>query len=169
MVWSGLMWHFFHVTTIWKLSLKDSIYNLLTYSPSLHYKPFTFSSDQKPKNLGRPRHHRVRPKPRDLSSATQAARPSELRCRWVEVSSFSSDSFSLWSDGFWGFYFFNLDFRWLLGWGGGGIWILSGCWGGFGWINAWICGLNLGLWKFEKGEWEKNWVWVSRNLKIFVL
>ena len=27
----------------------------------------------------------------------------------------------------------------------------------------------LGLWKFEKGEWEKNWVWVSRHLKIFVL
>ena len=38
------------------------------------------------------------------------------------------------------------------------IWILGGCWGGFGWINAQICGLYLGLWKFEKGEWEKNWV-----------
>ena len=34
----------------------------------------------------------------------------------------------------------------------------------------WILFLGfLGLWKFEKGEWEKNWVWVSRHLKIFVL
>ena len=23
----------------------------------------------------------------------------------------------------------------------------------------------LGLWKFEKGEWEKNWVWVFKHLK----
>ena len=23
------------------------------------------------------------------------------------------------------------------------IWILGGCWGGFGWINAWICGWSV--------------------------
>ena len=63
------------------------------------------------------------------ASATQAVRrsPSPHRPRWylslrcrrsntlLPVSFLSSDSFSLWSNGFWGFYFFNLDFRWLLG------------------------------------------------------
>ena len=32
MVWLCPMWHFFHVATIWKSSLRDSIYNLLTYT-----------------------------------------------------------------------------------------------------------------------------------------
>ena len=30
----------------------------------------------------------------------------------------------------------------------------------------WILFLGfLGLWKFEKEEWEKNWVWVFKHLK----
>ena len=79
MVWLCPMWHFFHVATIWKSSLRDSIYNLLTYtnhSPSHQTKNQTIhllirpktkeSSDQKPKNPSRPHHHR----------ATWAAQPS---------------------------------------------------------------------------------------------
>ena len=61
MIW---LWHFFHVATIRKSSLRDSIYN----RPKT--KPFTFSLDQKPKNPGRPRHHCVRP-----SSANRPTRP----------------------------------------------------------------------------------------------
>ena len=155
------------MATIWKSSLRDSIYNLLTYSPSLHYKPFTFSSDQKPKN------HQTKNQRTQADHATTVRDPS--CATWAALlglhelgraAGLCEPGCVTWrvkvlvSWGELSLFIFFLSLIW---------WVLGGCWGWFGWINAQICGLYLGLWKFEKGEWEKNWVWVSRHLKIFVL
>ena len=149
MVWLCPMWHFFHVATIWKSSLRDSIYNLLTYtnhSPSHQTKNQTI-------------HLLIRPKTKEPKQttpppcATWAAQPSSAtwsrnpaswgasKLRWA----LSPQILSLSDLMSFGVFIFLIR-------------ILGGCWGGFGWINAQICGLYLGLWIFEKGEWEKNWV-----------
>ena len=69
------------------------------------------------------------------SSTAHDEVPIQLLGSWVfGYSCREPRSTSQTGHGFWGFYFFNLDFRWLLG--VDLVWFVLNCW-----INARICGL----------------------------
>ena len=108
MVWSRLMWHFFHMVTTWKSISKTQFISPPfnpAYSTSLHYKPFTPPHPTPPHLLIRPEtkeptaawssqttpppHHRVSPTPRD---------PSVNPARWGELSLLSNLGLSLQSN-----------------------------------------------------------------------
>ena len=155
MVWSRLMWHFFHVATIWK---PPYIFNLLTLQ-TIHP---TFSSDQKlasqttpplcmtqpnhtitMRDPARPCHHCARPNqttPPPCDPQTMpplcVTQPDHATTMWPR----HQPSKVKWALSPW-----ILSLSDLMGFGVFIflIWILGGCWGWI-WLDlCWVVGLML--------------------------